>query len=209
MSKAGGGPHDLGGLDGFGPIPRDQEDHLPWHESVMRMLFALALMGLSRTSGEVRYFVETMSREEYRSRGYYERWLVAVEALLERARHADPTALANTASAPSAAVLGLGDDEQPSPRPGGMPESDRFDVGTTVTVRDDPAPGHNRLPMYVRSRTGIVHAVYPPLEVPGTPYDDLRHERVYNVAFRASDLWPDAQSDDEVRIDLFASNLHR
>lgn len=203
------GPHDLGGLEGFGLVPRDQEDHLLWHESVMRMLFALALLGLVRTSGEVRYFVETMSPEEYRARSYYERWLVAVEALLDRARHADQTALGEAASAPSAATLGLGDHSAPRPSTSLEGAARHFDVGSSVSVRDDPPPGHNRLPEYVRGRTGVVRAIYPPQEVPGAPYDDLRSEPVYCVAFAASDLWSDAHAHDEVLIDLFASYLYQ
>ena len=199
------GPHDIGGIEDFGRVPRDHDEHLAWHESVMRMLFALALLGLARTSGEVRSFVEAMSPEEYRARGYYERWLVAVEALLDRARHSDDAALAESASGPSAAALGFGDQSQPQPGVS-QPKPHHFDVGSSVTVRNNPPPGHNRLPMYVRGRAGIVRAMYPPQVVPHAPSDDLR-EPVYSVAFLASDLWPDAQDNDEVLIDLFASYL--
>lgn len=199
------GPHDLGGMPDFGAVPRDHEDHLPWHESVMRMLFTLVLLGLLRSSGEVRYFVETMPAEQYRTRSYYERWLVAVEALLDRVRRTDSTALTAAANAVSAEPLGLGDGSAPTARTSSQPES--FAVGTQVKIRDDPPPGHNRLPMYARARIGTVRAVHPPEEVPGTPYENLHYEHVYNVAFRASDLWPDAHHGDEVHLDLFASYL--
>jgi Nitrile hydratase beta subunit len=123
------GPHDIGGLEDFGPVPRDHEEHLPWHESVMPMIFALALLGLARTSGEVRSFIEAMSPERYRACHYYERWLMAVEALLDRARHADDVAL--TESASHAAALGFGD--QPQPQPGA---SQPLEVKTEATLGD-------------------------------------------------------------------------
>jgi len=198
------GPHDVGGLRGFGPVPRVEEDPVAWHMRVMRLLFALALMGLSRTSGEVRYFLETMSPQEYRDRGYYERWLVAVERLLARARASDDTKLARAAAAPQSEVLGLGNPPSPPLSPPDL--GDPLAV-TTVTVHSSPPPGHHRLPAYVLGRTGVVEAVYPPQQVPGSPVEDLRYEYVYNVSFTSSALWPDGRYGDEVRIDLFAGYL--
>jgi nitrile hydratase len=198
------GAHDIGGLQDFGRVPRAEEEHLPWHESVMRLLMSSGLFALSRVSGETRYFIETLDPGEYRRLGYYERWVVAIAGLYSRL---PPEPSAADLAAPS----GMRSDESAAMSPGApTPSTDiagpPLAVGTTVAVRTQPPAGHHRLPAYTWGHRGVIRRVYAAQEVPGCPLDHIRHEHVYNVAFTSDELWGDGGKD-ELRIDLFASYL--
>jgi nitrile hydratase len=198
------GAHDIGGLQDFGQVPRTEEEHLPWHESVMRLLMSSGRFGLSRVSGETRYLVETLDPGEYRRLGYYERWVVAIAGLYSR--------LPSEPTAPSlAAATAMSSDESAAMYPGThIPPAEAADrpfaVGAIVAVRAQPPAGHHRLPAYTWGHRGVIRGVYAPQEVPGCPLDRIRHEHVYNVAFTSDELWGDS-GQDELRIDLFASYL--
>jgi nitrile hydratase subunit beta len=76
--------HDIGGQTGFGPVPLD-EDGLPFrHDWEARVC---ALNGVLRARGlygvdEFRDAIERIPPQEYLELSYYERWLRAIETLL-------------------------------------------------------------------------------------------------------------------------------
>lgn len=81
--------------------------------------------------------------------------------------------------------------------------------GQPVRTRLSAASGHTRLPLYVRGRPGVVHALRGRFPFP----DDLARfgvaepQALYSVRFAARDLWgPDAGAHD-VYLDLFESYL--
>ena len=81
MSRA----HDIGGQTGFGPVPLG-EDGLPFEHDWEARVYALS--GVLRARGlfngdEFRDAIERIPPREYLSLGYYERWLRAIETLLE------------------------------------------------------------------------------------------------------------------------------
>jgi nitrile hydratase len=193
------GAHDVGGLQEFGVVPRTEEEHARWHESVMRLLMSSGRFGLSRFSGETRYIVETLDPNTYRSLGYYERWVVAIAGLYSRL--APDAAAPMTTGLDDAAGMSLAaraTSEAPADPP--------LAIGTMVWVLREPPAGHHRLPGYTWGRRGKITAAYAPQEVPGCPVEALRYEHVYNVAFTSDELWGDGGRD-ELRIDLFASYL--
>ncbi|MGE5133459.1 MAG: hypothetical protein ACM32E_11195 [Gemmatimonadota bacterium] len=78
--------HDVGGQSGFGPVPLD-EDGQPFHADWEARVYALS--GVLRAHGvfttdEFRDAIESLPPEEYLALPYYERWLAALESLLER-----------------------------------------------------------------------------------------------------------------------------
>jgi hypothetical protein len=83
----------------------------------------------------------------------------------------------------------------------------RFAAGQQVWARLHGAAGHIRLPLYVRGRRGVVHALRGRFPLP----DELaRGERaparaLYSVRFAARDLW--GEGDHEVYLDLFEDYL--
>jgi len=80
------GHHDLGGTRTHAPIPRAQHAFLPWEMRVDALMQLLsdpqrpggALMSVD----ELRRGIESLSADEYRSLGYYERWLQSLIAIM-------------------------------------------------------------------------------------------------------------------------------
>lgn len=81
--------------------------------------------------------------------------------------------------------------------------------GQRVRARLHAAPGHTRLPSYVRGREGTVHALRGHFPFP----DDLARtgtaapQALYAVRFHAVDLWGEEAGAHDVYLDLFESYL--
>ena len=78
------GPHDLGGLDGFGPIRREVNEpvfHSSWEKRVFGMFPAMMALGFFNLD-ELRHGMERMDFSSYLGSSYYEHWLHAFETLL-------------------------------------------------------------------------------------------------------------------------------
>lgn len=78
-------PHDIGGCDGYGAI--DTTESRPFHHEWEARVFALNSLLLRRgvyTLDEFRDAVERMDPHEYHRASYYERWLHAIETLIEQ-----------------------------------------------------------------------------------------------------------------------------
>jgi nitrile hydratase len=77
--------HDMGGQSGFGPIPL-QDDGQPfehdWEARVYALNGVLRRRGLYSTD-EFRDALERIPPQQYLELTYYERWLRAIETLLE------------------------------------------------------------------------------------------------------------------------------
>src|SRR5260370_6718371 len=78
------GVHDMGGMDGFGPVVHEKNEpvfHADWEGRVY------ALVGLARRAAqgngdEFRHAIERIPPARYLASSYYERWLAAAETLL-------------------------------------------------------------------------------------------------------------------------------
>jgi hypothetical protein len=78
--------HDVGGQSGFGPVPLD-EDGQPFHADWEARVYALSGVLRARgvfTTDEFRDAIESLPPADYLALSYYERWLAAIESLLER-----------------------------------------------------------------------------------------------------------------------------
>jgi len=77
------GVHDMGGMDGFGPVVREENEPV-FHADWEGRAYALALAtGLARSNAdEFRHAIERIPPARYLKSSYYERWLAAVETLL-------------------------------------------------------------------------------------------------------------------------------
>jgi nitrile hydratase subunit beta len=77
------GVHDVGGKGGFDPL--DPHDNgVAFHHEWEARVFAinrLLLEAHAYTLDEFRHTIELMEPDAYRSAGYYERWLYAIETL--------------------------------------------------------------------------------------------------------------------------------
>ena len=78
------GVHDLGGMHGFGPVIREQNEpvfHADWEKRVFAMTLTAMGRGVCNVD-EFRRAIERMPPAGYLAATYYEKWLHAVESLL-------------------------------------------------------------------------------------------------------------------------------
>ncbi len=79
-------PHDIGSSGQYGRIDTS-DDAAPFHHEWEARVFALNRVLLQKalyTLDEFRDAIETMPSDAYRNSSYYERWLQAIETLLQR-----------------------------------------------------------------------------------------------------------------------------
>jgi len=79
------GIHDLGGMHGFGPVVRE-EDEPAFHEDWEKRAFGIEFFTGSRigaTGDESRHAIERLPPATYLTASYYEKWMLALQLLLE------------------------------------------------------------------------------------------------------------------------------
>jgi nitrile hydratase beta subunit len=210
------GIHDMGGMDGFGPVEVERDEpvfHAPWEGRV----FGINSFAMAATGGNIdafRHAIERIPPVDYLALGYYGRWLAAAERVLVEFGWLRPGEVdARLAGRPGPTSV-----ERPPPAQPGQPgarrerSSDpRFRVAQAVRVRNLQPRGHTRLAGYVRAKRGEIALVHPDAWVlPDThAHGQGEHAQpVYSVRFRARELWGDeAPERDSVHIDLFESYL--
>ena len=78
--------HDMGGQTGFGPVPTGQDGEPPFAADWEARVYALAAMLRRRgvfNSDELRNAIERLPPDRYLAASYYERWLAAIEMLVQ------------------------------------------------------------------------------------------------------------------------------
>ena len=79
------GAQDLGGMHGFGPVERE-EDEPVFHHDWEKRAFGIEFFTGSRigtTGDEGRHAIERLAPATYLTASYYEKWMLALEMLLE------------------------------------------------------------------------------------------------------------------------------
>lgn len=200
------GVHDMGGLQGFGPVAPEADEplfHADWERRALGLTLAMGATGqwnidLSRAARE------SLPPAVYLSSSYYEIWIRALERLmLQRGlvsteelaqgqvlQPAQPLARVLRADA-VAATLARG-----SPVTRVPATVAGFAVGDRVRARNMHPAGHTRLPRYVRGHVGTVTLVHGAhvfadrhaATAPAAPFDD-HAEWLYTVAFDGTELW--------------------
>ncbi len=213
------GIHDVGGMQGFGhvlPLDAGPPFAQPWEGTA----FALGLLAIRAAGANLhafRHAIERVPPGEY-LRGYYNRWLIGAQILLEDSGIVS----AGQVSARAARLRGAAAGEPAPPEPhkpqmasggaGNLRAIDRpraFSVGDRVRVRDLHPAGHCRAPRYVRRRAGLVAAQGPGHVFPDSAAHFLGEDPqyVYSVEFDSRELWgPDAEPF-SLTIDLFEPYL--
>lgn len=213
------GVHDLGGRQGFGPIDVDEPEapfHAPWEGRMWGIARAMR-----RPPGWTidwwRHGRELIDPADYLSRPYYDQWMQTYAALLVDSGIATVTEIATgETQAPS---VDLGPPMPPEEVAAASAAAVRFDradagppafaVGDRVRAKLAGAPGHTRLPGYVRGRVGTIHALRGAHVLPdASARGEERAEPLYSVAFEAAALWPEANGRrDRIHLDLWQSYL--
>ena len=214
------GPHDVGGLHGFGPVQPEADEpvfHHDWEKRAFALHVGLGLAG-SYALDEYRSARESLPPAEYLAASYYETVVAGVERMATAHGLVAPDELA------AGRALRTGG---PSPRPllpdavadalrqGKPSERDaprpaRFTAGDQVRAKNMHPVTHTRLPRYVRGHVGVVTAVHGSHALP----DSRAHGQgddpqwLYTVRFTGTELWgPDADPTLTVSIDAFEPYL--
>jgi nitrile hydratase beta subunit len=210
------GVHDMGGMQGFGPVVTADGEATHHHGWEVRAQ-AIALL----TNRSLRDAIERLDPATYLASSYYERWLRAGEArLVERGlvddddldrwrRHFadDPAAEPPTASDPDRVerVRAMRSTVfEPAP-------DAAYRVGDRVQVARMRPEAHHRCPRYVRGAIGSVERLLGSDVGPGERPGRAAPEPVYTVAFSSIDLFGDrteaGESPYTVLIDLWERYL--
>ncbi len=214
------GVHDMGGMQGFGPVqpePNEPVFHARWEARVLAIRRALGAWRRWNIDAG-RYSIETLPPAEYLRMSYYEKWLassikLALAAGLVTPReietgHRDP-------AAPVAAPPLTADKVVPAIRTGSptarkTDAAPRFAAGQQVRARDINPIGHTRLPRYVRGRQGTIECHHGAHVFPDTNarFEGEKPQYLYTVRFAARELWGEAANRaDAIYVDLWEDYL--
>lgn len=221
------GIHDLGGMDGFGPVIR--EEHEPvFHENWERCAFGIHVAVRAErylVVDEYRHAVERLPPVQYLTMSYYERQLAAnamllvekglltqeeIEARTAAIRRGEYTAMPRREDVKRTRELLRRIFREPEvPHVPGGPRA-AFHVGDWVRVRNMHPKGHTRAPRYIRGKVGIIARYFGHHPLP----DAVAHGRgpapepLYSVRFDAREVWgPDYPAGDTMYLALWQSYL--
>jgi nitrile hydratase beta subunit len=186
------GVHDVGGMQGFGPV-LPEVDEPPFHEEWERRSFSITIaLGALRlwNIDQMRHERESLPPAEYLSSSYYRIWFLALENAIRKLGPLDREGLrAHTAEK----ILGMLSSRSSYGRP--IDSQPVFQPGQRVRARNINPNGHTRLPRYARGHVGTVVAVrgahvYPDRNAaPLGQEPDRAPEWLYTVDFSARELW--------------------
>jgi nitrile hydratase beta subunit len=214
------GIHDMGGMQGMGPIEREKNEPV-FHERWESRIFALrrAMRPWPKFDGKSnRYHVELIPPEEQLRLSYYGRFVVAFSELLVEGGFVTTEEILKGKPAqrsPKAVPL-LKAEQVPDFVAKGAPSrrnvvvAPLFKVGQTVRGRNINPIGHTRLPRYARGKMGTVDRDHGVFIFPDTNVAGLgeKPQHVYSVRFAARELWGEQASPrDSVYIDMWDDYL--
>lgn len=203
------GPQDVGGRQGFGPIAPAAEEpvfHERWEARVFGLAFSTWIT-LWTATDEFRDAVIDMPAEQYYGSSYFERWLHALELLIERKGLPGPVEWLDDMATNAVNLIDSG-----IPRDRPAPADPVFSVGEEVRAKVINPRTYVRLPTYLKGRRGVIDAHYGSFPHP----EDLARGQIdgpgahtYRVRFSAEELWgPDAEDPgDSLCVDLFENYL--
>jgi nitrile hydratase beta subunit len=213
------GIHDMGGMDGFGPVVREAKEPV-FHADWERRVFALmnVAMNVARVNiDEFRHAIERIPPGQYLASSYYERWLAAVEILLvERGvitreeLIAKQDGSAEIVRAQIAAGMRTIGPDPIKEKPGAKSPRARFARGDRVRARNFNPSGHTRLPRYARGKRGVIARDWGVFVFPDTNahHAGTKPQHCYSVGFEARELWgKSASSRERVLVDLWEDYL--
>jgi nitrile hydratase len=205
--------HDLGGIEGFGPIAHQHEDDAVLFDREWKArLWAIAMMSMQKLRAEqtgwtldwYRHVLERLPPALYLRLDYFEKWTLAMMVTAIDEGIADMDEFVDGRAGRKAMRLAK---NPPAAVDGGVVA--RFAPGSRVKTRRDMGSMHTRLPTYVRGRSGVVDSVIGPQPLPDESAEGrIRMEQTYVVRFAMSALWPEAAgSSDTLLIDMWDSYL--
>jgi nitrile hydratase beta subunit len=193
--------HDLGGMDGWGPVrpePNEPPFHETWEGRVLAMQRAMGFAGVW-VIDQSRSSIEAMDPVEYLTFSYYKKWFLGLEHRLQERGLVDADELAagrslrpgpklkRTMSLADVATMKRGEYARPAS------SEPRFSAGDRVRTRNLNPITHTRLPRYARDKIGTVETIRGCHVYPDTAAIDAGEQPqwLYTVVFPARELWGD------------------
>ena len=199
------GIHDLGGIEGFGPVVADAREPVfasEWEARAWGVTMGTFVLGLSN-GAQFRHSIERMDPAHYLTSRYYEHWVTSVATRLVETDRVTVAELEARAGGPVPLARPMGALDL-----GPAMATSSFVVGDRVRVIAGSRRGHTRCPRYVRDKPGIVVRIDRPSALPDLELaGEQRKESIYSVAFEATDLWGLGAEHHTVHVDLWASYL--
>jgi nitrile hydratase beta subunit len=214
------GVHDLGGMDGFGPVepePSEPVFHHRWEGRVFAISTTMTASGVWNIDIG-RFGIERLSPAVYLSSSYYEKWRRRVELLVVEHDLATQDEIDSGHSnnpgkhLPNStftadrinSVLKRGTFTRAPQAP------PRFQAGDRVRARNIHPHSHTRLPRYVRGHLAVVERVHDPNVFPDSVVrgEGESPQWLYTILFDGHDLWgDDAEPGTSVSVDAFEPYL--
>jgi len=194
------GIHDMGGMEGFGPVqpePNEPPFHSNWEARALAMNRAMSYAKVWNID-KSRAAIEELPPHDYLTMTYYEKWALRLEKLLLEfglvgadeiaAGHALRPGKPLSRTLPAADVakaLSRGSYSRPASAPA------RFKTGERVRTKNNHPRTHTRLPRYARGRVGVIecvrgHHVFPDSVAIGQGENP---QWLYTVLFDGRELW--------------------
>jgi len=213
------GVHDVGGMQGFGPIqpePNEPVFHADWEARVLAMNLAIAAWGKFVVDNR-RYVRELIPPAEQLAMSYYEKWYAGLvtnmvqanmvtRAEIDSGKPASGPKLAPPLTAAGIAAFW----NRGAPKNRNVASVANFRAGQRVRARNINPPTHTRLPRYARGKLGIVERDRGVFVFPDTNanFQGEKPQHLYSVRFAARELWGDqASAKDSVSIDMWDDYL--
>ena len=214
------GIHDMGGMDGFGPIPIERDEpifHAAWEGRVWALNTALGAIGNWNIDAS-RYTLEQMGPALYLASSYYQRWLYRTENILVAhdmvSRAEIETPPEQRATVKQGEPLGIEEIlEQRRTERSARVDADipaQFQAGDKIRARNIHPKGHTRIPRYVRGKAGVIDRDHGVFIFPDTHavFAGQKPQHLYSVCFTAREIWGDeASAVDKVYVDMWDDYL--
>jgi len=195
------GVHDMGGMQGFGPIRPEKNEpvfHARWEGRMQAIWSALGALRKWNTDFG-RQAREFLPPAEYLALKYYPLRYAQVVELLAGSGMATRAEIENgrAARGTKKAVPPLTADRvavwfaNGNPKRRDVTVAPKFEAGQRVRARNINPPTHTRLPRYARGKVGIIERDHGAFVFPDSNAQGLgeKPQHVYSVRFAARELW--------------------
>ena len=218
------GIHDLGGMQGFGPVEMEKDEpvfHHDWEKRVFAMAIAASFVA-DFGDDQFRRQIEQLTPQQYLNSSYYELWFAGMLAQLKELKVINADEIKQAAGVnPLPAEFDINNQAQADGLMAvieqgasqAMPDANgarRFAVDDKVITRTHLVATHTRLPRYARGKTGRVITEQGMFIFADTNSVNAgaNPQMLYTVEFDASELWGDeAHSGDTLCLDLWDAYL--
>lgn len=211
--------HDMGGMQGYGPVVIEENEplfHHAWEARALAITLAMGATGKWNID-QARSTRESLPALHYLSISYYQIWIEGLQRLLVKTGLiAEEEINASRALVPPVegvrtllkdnvtATLARGG---PSARP--AQTEALFAIGQKVRTKQMNPTTHTRLPRYCRDKLGTITAIHGAHVYPDANGRGMGEQPkwLYTVSFEAEELWGPDTTASEVRVDCWEPYL--